>query len=572
MIQGEPLEETPEKDAEDENALVMGPVMHAPDADRATKPEAASDYLSRTIESVIPDAQDDAHPDEDTLDSDVDELVNALAEAEAERDDDWREAAEGDDDDPEPQSGDDSVEGAKDVHDDVAEDAQDDPADVATDSGNAIEETGESLAEKRQETDALIDAVMATSSEEPSDPEAEKAVEASIALTAMPTTEQEEASPGLLGLQAISVLNDKITSSEGRYDDALTKIGHALGLIAERIDGLETRMTSQVLSPVSLTAMSSSLDDSPIDDSVAPYIARAERELKARKESGSMDIFDRIAKAAESEFDGQVAGAETRIIENPGDGRRVGTKRWQPSKTVKRRMEQLEKARSNGGVEEDAPAETRETAARALRSDIDAITATAGGTARAETRAATAPEPVLDLELDDEEDDDSGLSVLPGARGRRRNRARKSRLDEDFENVFVEDEGKPSIQSLRRKMRDRPIEEPEPEEVAKGGMLGNILGKKAAKKVVPVEMDDIDDIDDLDEDDEDALMAAFDAPEERTERTTGKPAKTRRSITTGDDELGEGRSRARFGRGPLLYVLIAGAAAAGFFVWKTYLA
>ena len=239
-----------------------------------------------------------------------------------------------------------------------------------------------------------------------------------------------------------------------------------------------------------------------------------------------MDIFDRIAKAAEDEFDGQASGAAARVIDNPGDGRRVGTKRWQPSKTVKRRMEQLEKAR------EEAPPEVRQPAARSLRTNIEEIVApeappvakaTAKSTAR---KAKPAPEP--DAGFDEE--DDSGLSVVPGARGRRRDRARKSRLDEDFENVFAEDDT-PSIQNLRRKMRDRPAQDDAVADAeAKGGMLGGILGKKSRKKVDPV---------------------VFEGEEDE------------------DDELS---SKVSFAGSPLLYVLIAGAAAAGFFVWKTYLA
>ena len=578
MIQGEPLEETPGKDAEGADTLGMGLVMHAPDSDRAAKSDTSSDYFSRTIESVVEEMEDDVKPVEDTLDSDVDELVSALAEAETERDDEWIETAQDDD----------KIESAEKSHaidksgdkdsalkiensgsDDDRENSEAEDGKSAEDAlmvTVATSSTGDSVAEKKQETDTLIDAVLATSSDtSPEESEnSDSAVEEAIALVTEPSPapKQDDASPGLLGLQAINVLNEKITSSEGRYDDALTKIGHALGLIAERIDGLESRMTNQTIASVALAAAPPSMDDAPIDDSVAPYIARAERELKARKESGSMDIFDRIAKAAESEFDGQASVTETRVIDNPGDGRRVGTKRWQPSKTVKRRMEQLEQARGGVAVKEDATAQKQEPAARTLRADVDAITATESAKATSRAQAKASPEPVLDL--DDEEEDDSGLSVVPGARGRRRNRARKSRLDEDFENVFVEDEAKPSIQSLRRKMRDRPVEVPE-DEASKGGMLGNILGKKSAKKTAPVEPDDFD------EDDEDELMAAFDAPEERAERAERKPAKSKSAVAVESDDS-DGKSGVRFAGGPLLYVLIAGAAAAGFFVWKTYLA
>ena len=577
MIQGEPREETSGIDAKGAETLAMGPVMHAPEADRATKSEQESDYFSRTIESVVEDMDDDKKTVDDTLDSDVEELVNALAEAETERDDEWMEAAL--DDEPldvvkdsagfstfSMDSNKGPAVGRLDPSDTDESDTEDEGNLLLPDS--PTEKPDDSLSGKRQETDDLIDAVLATSSETPSEDatESESVIEEAIALVAetesVPEPTQTDSSPNLLGLQAINVLNEKITSSEGRYDDALTKIGHALGLIAERIDGLESRMTNQTIASVALAAAPPDLDDAIIDDSVAPYIARAERELKARKESGSMDIFDRIAKAAESEFDGQVSGKETKIIDNPGDGRRVGTKKWQPSKTVKRRMEQLEQARDGVATKEDVTAERSEPAARSLRADVDAITATEGAKATSRAQAKAAPEPVLDIE---DEDDDSGLSVVPGARGRRRHRARKSRLDEDFENVFEENEDKPSIQSLRRKMRDRPVEEVEEVE-AKGGMLGGILGKKTAKKVVSVEPE---------EESDDDLMAAFDAPEERAERAERKPAKGKKTEPDADmdfDDDGGGESGARFAGGPLLYVLIAGAAAAGFFIWKTYFA
>ena len=571
MIQGEPLEETPAKDADSAELPAMGPVMHAPAADRSKVPVKDADHAFRPAESADAKTDDKAM---DTLDADVEQLVSALADAESERDADWIETEQEDDMAETSEKSslfDDRIEnetGSADEESKRPAVALFDDVD-AFDAGDLQDEARESLSGKKQETDELIDAVLATSTDAPSEmpaPDASAAGEA-IHQATEPTVKADDESPNLLGLQAINVLNEKITSSETRYDDALTKIGHALGLIAERIDGLEARMTDQKMSSVAFAAPAPMMDEPPIDDSVAPYIARAERELKARKESGSMDIFDRIAKAAESEFDGQASGTETRIIENPGDGRRVGTKRWQPSKTVKRRMEQLEQARDGVVGAEDASSEPKEPAARNLRTDIDAITAATAAApaaaAQSGVQAGTAPEP---LDLDDEEEDDSGLSVVPGVRGRRRHRARKSRLDEDFENVFVEDEEKPSIQSLRRKMRDRPAEEPEEPETKKGSMLGNILGKKTAKKVVPVEIDE-------DEDDDEDLMAAFDAPELREEKTARKGTKARKLDEIDeieDDEIDEGG--ARFAGSPLLYVLIAGVAAAGFFLWKTFIA
>ena len=405
---------------------------------------------------------------------------------------------------------------------------------------------------------------------------------ADIEAEATETVESKQQSTDLLGLQAINAIGEKITASETRYDDALAKMGHALGVIAQRIDGLESRMTDQTIANVALAASPPDEDDEEEDHSVAPYIARAEKELKARKGAGSMDIFDRIAKAAETEFDDQTVSSDSRVLQNTSNGRRVGTKRWQPSKNVKRRMEKLEQAR-NTQPDAATTGEPKNPAARKLRTELDSPAdlnaAPVDSADLVNDEAQGAPEPILDLN----EHDDSGLSVLPGARGRRRNRARKSRLDEDFEDVFAEDEdGKPSIQSLRRKMRERPAEEESAADSPKGGMLSGILGKKSARKVEPADVEDH-------EDDDEDLMAAFDDEAEtpaksKKAKKSAKPAKKQQAIKVrdeldddydddehDDEDWGDDEHASNSRKRPVLYALIAAAAAAGFFVWKTFI-
>ena len=575
MIQGEPLEDAARDTAQEGTAVGYGPVMAAPSTDSAKGDEDAAvpgthgtdGFLSRTMETS--DTKEISG--NESLHEEVQDLVDTLASEEQAHDDAWIEAEQNDDDTTDPQH----HVGEQDAsypHDEMTAEA-DDEATASSTIAMPAPSTTESDADGAPE----LSGGFAHGDEDPSlddDP-----VEAATEPTASPA-EPEENSRSLLGLQAIGVLNEKISSSEERYDSALSKIGHALGVIAERIDGLEGRITDQKITDVAMAAAPSreempshlamtELPDAE-DDSVAPYIARAERELKARKESGSMDIFDRIAQATETEFDGQKSSGSTRIIENPGDGRRVGTKRWQPSKTVKRRMEQLEKAKT-GTATGEAALDLSGDGPRSLRADVEEITAAATDTTAKTTSKAAPP-----VDFYEEDEDDAGLSVLPGARGRRRNRARKSRLDEDFENVFAEDDA-PSIQNLRRKLRDRPIEdETAVEEEPKGGMLGGILGKKSARKAAPVV--------EPEPDDEDDLMAAFDAPEEREEQPhkparKGKAAAKKKAkvIVEDDDDDDddwddeEDEKETRFAGGPLLYILIAGVAAAGFFAYQQFL-
>lgn len=286
----------------------------------------------------------------------------------------------------------------------------------------------------------------------------------------------------------------RIAAMEETGTEATSKLGQAMGVIAERIDDLEDLAQEGVFDR---TAESSGKSAARGD--VAPYIENAERELEASKASGPMDIFDRIAQAAESQFD-ESRGSTAQRVSKLVDDRRVGTKKWTPSKTVKKRMEKLEAARLAAETDAEAakskiesPAETAETPE------------TASGTAAAAVQAPQpTPEPVAekpDVEekivisrrdkqhLADEEaadaasvsedtasgpddhidpeDEDAALRIIPGARGRRRDRARKSRLDEDFEKIFEGEEGKPSIGSLRRKLRVGSAQQDEPADVAR---------------------------------------------------------------------------------------------------------
>ncbi len=650
MIQGEPLEKT-NKDAKSAESVTVGRVMQVPE--RAKAPALDDDALSVAMGLT---------QKSDSVDTDVQDLVHALADVERDRDDEWIETAQtdtpttmgplADKDDNEQDTlesaladlevieANDLLTAEKDAPSipfsvspitdealteekpnaeqepvdepdfampfstssmalsDGDDGKEDEPAShdesVASEKAVETEETVNpiksveaedmaptKIADEKPETPQEIDTAASPDTSEPEAPEA----------NISKTEAEQNTSPNVLGLQAIGVLHDKISDTEERYDDALTKIGHALGVIAERIDGLEGRFTSQTIANVAMAtapaaASAPSFASLPsshepqlstptqIDDSVAPYIAQAERELEARKESGPMDIFDRIAKAAETEYDGHSGATETKIVQNASDGRRVGTKRWQPSKTVKRRMEQLEKAK-NGEITGDPSIDVMPEEPRSLRADVEEITSGVNAPRSAKTDTASVKaKPMLDLDEEIEEDDDAGLSVVPGARGRRRNRARKSRLDEDFENVFEETEGKPSIQSLRRKMRERPAEEPvEEDESSKGGLLGGILGKKStAKSTAPAIEAEV-------EDDEDALMAAFGAPEEDAPKPSKKSKKSKAKAQPkadaddddedwGDEETSSGIN---FAGGPLLYVLIACAAAAAFFVGQKFM-
>ena len=340
------------------------------------------------------------------------------------------------------------------------------------------------------------------------------------------------------------------TAIEKTGDDAMSKFGHAIGALAESDEDLDDRAldyAAEMASP-----------STPRDAAVAPHIAAAERELERAKSSGPVDIFDRIAQAAESQFD-ETRGSTAKRVSELVDDRRVGTKRWTPSKTMKQRMEKLEAARAaaDGSSAVKAPAaevEAPDVAAAA------AVAATAPASSEAEMVSPTAEaKPVVEeapaapmtedqnitisrrdrhsdaadsattesagaseaVAEDEEELDADGLRIVPGARGRRRDRARKSRLDEDFEKIF-DDEGKPSINSLRRKLRSSAASEAaegeavagvasvteehfgaEPEEAPKKGLFARLLGKNKSAKAV----------DAADEFDEDEVVAAFEADE-----------------------------------------------------------
>lgn len=394
-----------------------------------------------------------------------------------------------------------------------------------------------------------------------------------------------------LGLQAINALGERIEATEKKYEGALDRISHAIGVIAERIDGIETRNSERTIEDITMVT-------SPHreESNVAPYIANAERELEAKKESGPLDIFDRIARAAETEFDSaRHTGAAQSVVEDIGDSRRVGTKKWTPSKTLKRRMQQL------GEVQDAADSKTptiatvksAETIApKAERPLQKAVTETTkappatdfylaeDGEKRPERRQ---PKPAADRGLaehpvqtkpstpevkrsepaietdelgfdDDFDHDDPGLSVVPGARGRRRDRARKSRLDEDFETVFG-DEEVPSISRLRRKMRDtKPEDEAETEaapaeKTAFGGLSSLLGGKKKKKAPEPV-----------DSDDDDALMAAFESGAENASNDDDDEDVLEDLID--DSEVGP--SKVKFLGSPIVYIGIAAVACIAF--------
>lgn len=334
-------------------------------------------------------------------------------------------------------------------------------------------------------------------------------------------------------------------------DDAMSKFGHAIGALAESEEDLDDHALNFAAEMDSPSAAR--------DESVAPHIAAAERELERSKSSGPVDIFDRIAQAAESQFD------ETRIkparrVSELVDDRRVGTKKWTPSKTMKQRMEKLEAARAAaaGGaaaakptaaavetpVVEEPVLEAAPVAASAPMSST-ATTVRPQADKKPEVAEQVPPAPMTeeqkvtisrrDRQADVEETtetesagaedaiaaedelDADGLRVVPGVRGRRRDRARKSRLDEDFEKIF-DDEGKPSINSLRRKLRSTAASEEAAEKEGsaapvkaatteeqfgatadqgeKKGLFSRLLNKKPAKKVIDVS-------------DEDELVSAF---------------------------------------------------------------
>lgn len=270
--------------------------------------------------------------------------------------------------------------------------------------------------------------------------------------------------------------------SENPEETSRNRAGQAMGVTAERIDDLEK---------AAFDAASEQADTRrKKKEAVAPYIAAAEAEMEAKRGSSRpTDIFDRIAQAAESQF--EEGRGRRKPLPELVDDRRVGTKRWTPSKTMKERMEKLEAARA--ARTGDKPAAEAEAAPKA-EAPAEAVVAEAAPAApveapapKAEAVAAPAPEaapgaptepeaPVETVRISrksrqqmreeddaateagpaapiEDEDDHDALRIVPGARGRRRDRARKSRLDEDFESIFEEADGKPSIGSLRRKLR-----------------------------------------------------------------------------------------------------------------------
>lgn len=264
---------------------------------------------------------------------------------------------------------------------------------------------------------------------------------------------------------ALADLEQRIAAMEKTGNEAMSTLGQAMSAIADRIDDLEDKRERDAFEAAAEQASPSSRRAA-----VAPYIENAEREIEAAKGSAAIDIFDRIAQAAESQFD-ESRGSTAKRVSQLVDDRRVGTKRWTPSKTVKARMEKLEAARR--AAEEAAAPEPQETpepqdepeavvaqeaVETAQLAEEERVVISRRQKQHSEDAVAEAAEhdqPETDEPMDDfdaEDDDDAALRIIPGARGRRRDRARKSRLDEDFEKIF-EDDGKPSIGSLRRKLR-----------------------------------------------------------------------------------------------------------------------
>jgi len=345
--------------------------------------------------------------------------------------------------------------------------------------------------------------------------------------------------------------DDRGVAIEKTGDDAMSKFGHAIGALAESEEDLDDHALDY--------AAEMARPSFSRDEAVAPHIAAAERELERSKSSGPVDIFDRIAQAAESQFD-ESRGSTARRVSELVDDRRVGTKKWTPSKTMKQRMEKLEAARvaASGGTTTAKPTEAavetpvvEEPVAEAAPAAASAPVSSTATTVRPkadkkpEVAEQVPPAPMTeeqkvtisrrDRQADaeeametesagaedaiaaEEELDADGLRVVPGARGRRRDRARKSRLDEDFEKIF-DDEGKPSINSLRRKLRSTAASEEAAEKEGnaapvkaatteeqfgatadqgeKKGLFSRLLNKKPAKKVIDVS-------------DEDELVAAF---------------------------------------------------------------
>ena len=371
-----------------------------------------------------------------------------------------------------------------------ADDAKTAPADEVDPNADAVGEEAGSLSEsvEAQDDDAWLDACRDEIASGPEDAESAStnsdAVEDDEAAIAA-GEDVKDFSDGVATLSAdleklrrrnddteidaaLADLAKRIAAMEKTGNDAMSTLGQAMTAIADRIDDLEERSEQSAFDSAVEKA-----NPSQRRDNVAPYIENAERELEAAKDGGGVDIFDRIALAAESQFD-ESRGTTAQRVSKLVDDRRVGTKRWTPSKTVKARMAKLEAARIS--AEEAAASET--PSAKAAQPVTDAVAPPAPEAEKAEAPATPIEDrvvisrrekqpPVEESIADEtvseetaaeadaaalEEDDDAALRVIPGARGRRRDRARKSRLDEDFEKIF-DDDSKPSIGSLRRKLR-----------------------------------------------------------------------------------------------------------------------
>lgn len=285
-------------------------------------------------------------------------------------------------------------------------------------------------------------------------------------------------------------------------DDAMNTYGHAIETVEDQDDLDQLKIDQSFQKPKAQSSR---------DDAVAPHIAAAEREIEESK-AGPIDIFDRIAQAAESQFDESRGNTAKRVSELVDD-RRVGTKRWTPSKTMKERMAKLEAARlaATGTPKTTASAEeqTRPAAAAPGSSTAETVAPDKKRFSGHPQPAETAPdEPVrmshpraetetedtyepqdenaFEAASNDDEHDTDGLRVVPGARGRRRDRARKSQHDEEFEKVFDEEE-KPSINSLRRKLRSAP-----PEDTEADTGKSSVRKKISLAKVMPAGPDDED--------------------------------------------------------------------------------
>lgn len=422
-----------------------------------------------------------------------------------------------------------------------------------------------------------------TLSDEPATPEAADSSESSSEIEeASAERENAAASPNLdSALAAMEALALRVAATEQRNDELLSKIRHAIGVVGQRIDAMEDRIAAPAPQPAELPEaplfsqpemphgytmpLDPLLTPEPEanESGVAPYIANAEREIRAKREAKPLDIFDRIAAAAETEFDNS-REASVSVIEEVNSGRRVGTRKWSPSK-VKKRMEALEKVSAETqSAAKPTPAGTFSIGAAQKTADTaaDAPSASAAALSSAQTApdtdgAASMSEPLSEPAEGQDAMDDSALSVVPGARGRRRERARKSRLDDDLENVFEEEGGANPMKSLRRKLRDAPVDGvPQPAEgeaaqvasTPKSGILSKLIGKKKpaadelAPSALPVEAPDLaipqtefaadpgfDAVPDFDDDLDDAdLMSAFD--DEFADDESRKPASSKKRL------------------------------------------